>query len=79
MGQIERRLYKVLRNVGVKKSYIQRAQTIDDLYLDEYDQKLLVYYFEDEFNVFLRENEIRKLTSLTAVGSFLHKKRLFLN
>jgi hypothetical protein len=73
MESTERKLYKVLRNVGVKKDYIQRARTIDDLYLDEYDQKLLVYYFEDEFHVRLKKGEIKKLTSLPAVDGFLHK------
>lgn len=73
MEATERKLYKVLRNVGVKKNYIQRAKTIEDLYLDEYDQKLLVYYFEDEFHVKLNKREIKKLTSLPAVDGFLHK------
>ena len=73
MGTIERKLYKVLRNVGVKKNYIRKANSIDDLYLDDYDLKLLVYYFEDEFHVRLKKGEIKKLTTLPAVDGYLHR------
>jgi len=73
MGAIERKLYKVLRNVGVKKNYILKASSIDDLYLDEYDQKLLLFYFEDEFHVRLKKREIKKLTTLPAVDVYLHR------
>lgn len=75
MESIERKLYKVLRNVGVKKNYIRKASSIDDLYLDEYDQKLLIYYFEDEFHVRLKKSEIKKLTTLPAVDFYLHRRQ----
>jgi hypothetical protein len=77
MGLIERKLYKVLRNVGIKKNYIRKANSIEDLYLDEYDRKLLIYYFEDEFHVKLKEKEIKKLTTLLAVDGYLHRRRYF--
>ncbi|MBN1925537.1 MAG: hypothetical protein JW798_06865 [Prolixibacteraceae bacterium] len=76
MGITEKRIYKVLRNVGVKKNYIVHASTIDDLYLDEYDFRLLVYYFENEFKVCLKEKEIKKLTSLSALHNFLKRKKV---
>jgi len=75
MESIERKLYKVLRNVGIKKNYIRNASSIEDLYLDEYDQKLLRYYFEDEFHVRLKKKEIKKLTTLPAVDYYLHRRR----
>ena len=75
MGSVERKLYKVLRNVGIKKNYIRKANSIDDLYLDEYDQKLLIYYFEDEFHVRLKKGEINKLTTLPAVDFYLHRRQ----
>jgi hypothetical protein len=78
MGQIERKLYKILRNVGIRKNYICKATTIDDLFLDDYDRKLLCYYFEDEFKVNLKDKDIRKLTTLPAVDVFLHKKKISL-
>jgi len=78
MGQIERRLYKVLRNVGIRKNYICRATSIEDLFLDEYDRKLLCYYFEDEFKVNLKDKDILKLTSLPAVDIYLHKMKIVL-
>jgi len=74
MGSIERKLYKVLRNVGIKKNYIRKASSIDDLYLDEYDLKLLLYYFEDEFHVRLKKREIKKLTTLPAVDFYLQRR-----
>lgn len=77
MGSIERKLYKVLRNVGIKKNYIRNAHSIDDLYLDEYDQKLLLFYFEDEFHVKLKKKDIKSLTTLLAVDGFLHRRRFF--
>jgi hypothetical protein len=75
MGLLERKLYKVLRNVGIKKNYIRKANSIEDLYLDEYDQKLLLFYFEDEFHVRLKKKEIKKLTTLPAVDVYLHRRR----
>jgi len=75
MESIERKLYKVLRNVGIKKNYIRKASSIDDLYLDEYDLKLLLFYFEDEFHVRLKKREIKKLTTLPAVDFYLHRRR----
>jgi len=77
MGLIERKLYKVLRNVGIKSNYIRNAHSIDDLYLDDYDQKLLLFYFEDEFHVKLKKKDIKKLTTLPAVDGYLHRRRFF--
>jgi hypothetical protein len=77
MEPIERKLYKVLRNVGIKKNYIRKANSIDDLYLDEYDLKLLLFYFEDEFHVRLKKREIKKLTTLPAVDFYLQRRRFF--
>jgi hypothetical protein len=71
MGAIERKLYKVLRNVGVRKNYISKAKTIDDLFLDEFDRKLLRFYFENEFKVRLSERDELKLTTLNEVNGFL--------
>lgn len=70
----EKKLYKVLRNVGIKPKFIKRAESIDDLYLDDLDQKLLVHYFENEFNVDLKNNEIKKLTNLTAFRNYIKKQ-----
>ncbi len=60
----ERKLYKVLRNVGVKPSFIKKADKIDDLYLDDFDYQLLVFYFEKEFDVQLCSEEIEMLSTL---------------
>lgn len=79
MGTTEKKMYKVLRNVGVKKSYIVRARSIDNLYLDEFDRKLLLFYFEGEFKVRLNEKEIVKLTNLSALNNLLSGNRVFKN
>lgn len=71
MGAIERKLYKVLRNVGVRKNYISKAKSIDDLFLDEFDRKLLRFYFENEFKVRLSERDELKMTTLNEVNGFL--------
>lgn len=73
MGTTEKKMYKVLRNVGVKKSYIVRARTIEDLYLDEYDRRLLLFYFEDEFKLHLKDYQIAKLDNLDALYKLLAK------
>lgn len=67
----EKRLYRVLRNVGVKRNYIKKAKSLDDLYLDDFDFRLLVYYFEKEFNVRLLKKDIKLLTSLPAFHNYL--------
>lgn len=69
----EKKLYRILRNVGVKPKYIKNANNIDDLYLDDYDYKLLVYYFEHEFNVHLNKREINELTNLHAFYKFINR------
>ncbi|HPR32257.1 MAG TPA: hypothetical protein PLK12_09185 [Prolixibacteraceae bacterium] len=79
MNSTEKKMYKVLRNVGVKRNYIVQAANIEDLYLDDYDFRLLVFYFENEFNVVLKEREIRKLTNLTALYHFLKMRRIDMN
>ena len=75
MGITEKRMYKVLRNVGIKRKFIVQASTIEDLYLDDFDYRLLVYYFENEFKVSLKDKEIKKLTSLRALHNFLKRKK----
>ena len=71
----EKKLYKVLRNVGIKPNYIKKAETLDDLFLDDYDTKLLVHYFENEFDVNLKNKEIEKLTNLKAFRNFINKEK----
>lgn len=74
LGATEKRMYKVLRHVGVKKNFIVHAQRIEDLYLDEFDKMLLQYYFENEFKVVLKKREVKRLTDLKALKKFLCKK-----
>lgn len=68
----EKKLYKVLRNVGVKRSFIKKARTLEDLYLDEFDFRLLVFYFENEFNVNLKKKDIKNLTTLPAFYKYIN-------
>ncbi|MGF7138905.1 hypothetical protein [Roseimarinus sediminis] len=70
----EKKLYKVLRNVGVKRQFITWAESIEDLYLDDFDFNLLVYYFEHEFEVQLKKDEIEQLTSLPAFYDYINEK-----
>ena len=67
----EKRLYRVLRHVGVKRNYIKKAKSIEDLYLDDFDFRLLIYYFENEFNVRLLKKDIKQLTTLPAFHNYL--------
>lgn len=67
----EKKLYKVLRKVGIQRKHIKNARNIDDLYLDEFDFRLLVFYFETEFNVHLHKNDINSLTTIPAFHQFL--------
>lgn len=67
----EKKLYKVLRNVGIKRNFIKSAQSLDDLYLDDFDFRLLVFYFENEFKVQLKKKEIKMLTTLPAFHRYL--------
>ncbi|MFA9392330.1 MAG: hypothetical protein ACERKD_21145 [Prolixibacteraceae bacterium] len=69
--ETEKKLYKVLRNVGIKRIFIKRARSIDDLYLDDFDFRLLVFYFENEFNVRLQKKDIAQLTSIPAFHKYL--------
>lgn len=69
----EKKLYKVLRNVGVKRKFIKKARSIEDLYLDDFDFRLLVFYFETEFNVSLKKKDIKRLTSLPAFYKYVNK------
>lgn len=69
----EKKLYKVLRNVGIKRIFIKKASTIEDLYLDDFDFRLLVFYFENEFNVRLKKKDIAMLTTLPAFHKYLGK------
>lgn len=71
MLKLKLRLYKVLRRVGLPKGQIVIAENKDELFLDELDNKLLTFYFEDEFKVNVADNEIPKLRTLTCVYNFL--------
>ncbi|MDA3930451.1 MAG: hypothetical protein PF541_15995 [Prolixibacteraceae bacterium] len=67
----EKKLYRVLRNVGIKRTFIKKARSIEDLYLDDFDFRLLVFYFENEFNVRLKKNDIKILTTLPAFYQYV--------
>jgi len=79
IDRTEKKMYKVLRNVGVKRDFITKAQQIDDLYLDELDKTLLQYYFENEFHVLLNQNEANELRNMTVLNRFLIRKGLYRN
>ncbi len=70
----EKKMYKVLRNVGVKRDFISKAQQIDDLYLDDFDKVLLHYYFENEFKVLLNPNEADELVNMNMLYRYLFRK-----
>lgn len=76
MGITEKKMYRVLKNVGVKRIIITSANKVDDLYLDEFDQLLLGYYFENEFKVRLEAHEITELTNLNLLYDYLNRKNL---
>lgn len=63
-----------MRTVGVGKDTIVNAQDRDELFLDSLDSLLLVYYFESEFNVVVKEEEVRTLNTVLQVDSFLSGK-----
>lgn len=69
----EKKLYKVLRHVGIKRKFIKKARSIDDLYLDDFDFRILVFYFENEFNVRLNKKDIAKLTTVPAFHIYMAK------
>ena len=69
----EKKLYRVLRNVGIKRNFIKKANSIEDLYLDDFDFRLLVFYFENEFNVRLKKKDIKMLTTLPAFYQYIEK------
>lgn len=71
ISRAEKKLYKVFRNVGVKANNLKKAQSINELYLDDFDYKLLVYYFEKEFNVELTDADIHQLTTLTVFRDYM--------
>ncbi|MDP4184970.1 MAG: hypothetical protein Q8862_07390 [Bacteroidota bacterium] len=75
MGQVERKLYKVLRNVGVGKHIIIGAQNREELFLDDLDALLLVYYFESEFKVEVKEGDLEILNTIPQVGNFLTERK----
>jgi len=74
IGIPEKKLYKVLRNVGVKPRFLKKAETLDELYLDDFDFTLLLHYFETEFGVQLKNNDIEYLTTLPAFYEYIKRK-----
>jgi hypothetical protein len=74
IGKTEKKMYKVLKNVGVKRDFITKAQKIDDLYLDDFDKVLLQYYFENEFHIILKPNEANDLINMNKLHHFLISK-----
>jgi acyl carrier protein len=74
MSQTEKKLYRVLRNVGFKKNAIIGTQSKDELCLDDLDSLLLVYFFESEFNVEVDDEDISYLNTVSEVNRFLERK-----
>ncbi len=57
-----RNLYRVLRKTGIHKNNISiDASFSEDLHFDTTDWTIFTFYFEDIFNVSIREEEIRRL------------------
>lgn len=74
MSQTERKLYRVLRNVGIGKKTIVDADSKEELFLDDLDSLLLVYFFESEFNVEVDEKTISGINTMSEVKRFLEGK-----
>ncbi len=57
-----RNLYRVLRKTGIPKNNISiDASFSEDLHFDTTDWTIFTFYFEDIFNVSIREEEFRRL------------------
>lgn len=74
MSKTEKKLYRVLRNVGFKKNAIIDTQSKAELCLDDLDSLLLVYFFESEFNVEIDDEDIVYLNTVSEVNRFLERK-----
>ncbi len=74
MGLTAKKLYKVLRSVGLSKKRILKACTREELFLDTLDSLLLLYYFEREFRVVVKEDDLKTLNTLNQVDLFLQEK-----
>ena len=70
--KIRRVLYRVFRKTGVPKELIDDDATLnEDLFLDENDMTCFLYYLETNFNLNIKNNEIRELVSVKDTIAFL--------
>ena len=74
---IQRRLYRILRKLGVNREDIcLNADIRDDLGLDDFDRKLYLYYVESNFKIDLLDNQLPKLNKIRDTVNILEKTLL---
>ncbi len=67
---IRRNLYKVFRLTGIPRNAIdERASLTEDLFMDEVDKALFLFYLETRFKVNVKNEE---MTYLQSVGSTIN-------
>jgi len=71
-AKIRRDLYRVFRKTGVPKELIDENATLsNDLFIDDNDMTCFLYYLETNFNVNIKNDEIKRLVSVKDTIDYL--------
>ncbi len=71
-NSIRRSLFKVFRKVGIPKARVnENASLQEDLFWDDLDLTCFVYHLETSFKIELKNEELRKLTSVKDTINYL--------
>ncbi len=72
--KIQRRLYRILRNIGAKREDISLDADIkNDLGFDNFDSKIYLYYLETNFKIDFLDNQLPKLSRIRDTVNILEK------
>lgn len=72
---IRRNLYRVLRKLGIPRSFINENVRLDgDLLLDAWDRDCFLFYVEDTFGLRLSAADARQMSTVGSAISFLGHK-----
>jgi len=69
------RLYKIFRKMGVPRTEMSlQANLHNDLYFDNFDMNIFLFFLESKFNIEVNETDVNKLTTIEHTLHFIENK-----
>jgi acyl carrier protein len=75
MKRIRIKLYKILRSLGLDRTYIDLVTIFnEELRLDGFDKTCYIFYLENSFSISIPDNDIPALKTIDNTVDYLYQK-----